>query len=85
MGQNNQYEAAIGQVGYILEPYDQTKQFATFGFGGIPRHMGSNMTSHCFPVNGDTMNPRIFGIGGILEAYRGTLPSIGLSGPTNFS
>jgi hypothetical protein len=62
MGQNNQYEAAIAQVGSIMEPYDQTKMFATFGFGGIPRHMGSNATSHCFPVNGNGMDPRIFGI-----------------------
>lgn len=47
--------------------------------------MGSNATSHCFPVNGNGMNPRILGIQGILEAYRSTLPMIGLSGPTNFA
>lgn len=85
LGANNQYEKAIYQVGQILEPYDQTRQFATFGFGGIPRHMGMNTTSHCFPLNGQPQDPRIYTIGGILETYRGTINNIGLSGPTNFA
>lgn len=58
--------------------------FATFGFGGIPRHMGLNSVSHCFPVNGSPVDPRIQGVGGVLQTYRGTLPQIGLGGPTNF-
>lgn len=84
LGGQNQYEAAIAQVGSILEPYDQARMFATFGFGGIPRHMGLNSVSHCFPVNGSPADPRIQGVGGVLQAYRGTLPQIGLGGPTNF-
>ena len=40
MGANNAYEAAIFNVGQVVEPYDSDKQFPTFGFGGIPRHLG---------------------------------------------
>jgi hypothetical protein len=53
MGPNNQYEAAIVQVGSILEPYDADRNFPTFGFGGIPTYMGTNATLHCFPLNGN--------------------------------
>lgn len=58
--------------------------FATFGFGGIPRHMGINSVSHCFPLNGNPVDPRIQGVQNIVQAYRSTLPQIGLGGPTNF-
>jgi len=54
MGPNNQYEQAISSVGSILEPYDSDKMFACFGFGGIPRHMGFNEVSHCFPLHGNS-------------------------------
>lgn len=36
LGPNNQYEAAIASVGQIVEPYDPSAMFSTFGFGGIP-------------------------------------------------
>jgi hypothetical protein len=52
----NQYEKAILAVGTVVEPYALNAQFATFGFGGIPRYMGSNQISHCFNLNG-TPNP----------------------------
>ena len=32
-GPQNQYAAAIMQVGSIIEPYDQDRMFPTFGFG----------------------------------------------------
>jgi hypothetical protein len=35
MNANNQYEAAIGSCGSILEPYDHDKNFPVFGFGGV--------------------------------------------------
>ena len=85
LGTTNQYEAAISQVGQILEAYDQSKQFPVFGFGGIPRMMGLNSVSHCFPLNGQPTNPAIPGIGGILGTYKQNLPSIGLGGPTLFA
>jgi len=40
MGPTNQYEAAIFNVGNVLEPYDNDRTFPVYGFGGIPRHMG---------------------------------------------
>lgn len=47
--------------------------------------MGVNAVSHCFPVNANPADPRIMGVQGMMRAYRETLPSIGLGGPTNFS
>ena len=49
-------------VGGIVEPYDLDRSFPVFGFGGIPRHMGINAVNHCFPINGNTQSPEIFGI-----------------------
>ena len=62
LGQNNQYEAAIFNVGQVIEPYDNDKMFPVFGFGGIPRHMGINAVSHCFAVNGNPQDPKLCGI-----------------------
>lgn len=84
LGQNNQYEAAIFQVGGVLEPYDSDKSFPFFGFGGIPRHMGINAVSHCFAMNGNPANPEICTIQNCVMTYRQTLPQIGLGGPTLF-
>ena len=85
MGPNNQYEKALGWVGSIIEPYDSDRSFPVFGFGGIPRHMVLNSTSHCFALNGNPANPDIIGIQNIIETYRGTQQQIGLSGPTYFA
>jgi len=51
IGPRNQYYTAISQVGGILEPYDSTKMFPTFGFGGVPEP--GQPVSHCFPLNGN--------------------------------
>ena len=61
LGNNNQYERAIYEVGQVVEPYDHDKSFPVFGFGGIPRHMGINGVNHCFAVNGNPSNPEIPG------------------------
>ena len=76
MGPKNQYELAITNVGQVVEPYDLDKSFPVFGFGGIPRHMGnpSPGVSHCFAMNGNATDPSIFGIQGIVDNYRSTLP-----------
>ena len=81
----NQYEAAIYQVGHILEAYDYDKSFPVFGFGGIPLFMGAQQVMHCFPLNGVNENPEVHYVQGILDLYRNTLPNIKLSGPTKFS
>ena len=85
MGPSNQYEAALWNVGSVLKPYDSDRSFPLYGFGGIPRHMGQMGVSHFFPVNGNVSNPEVFGIQGMIDAYRSTLPSISLSGPTYFA
>ena len=81
----NQYEAALLNVGSIVEPYDLDKAFPVFGFGGIPRHMGINGVSHCFAVNGNPGNPEIFGIQNIVATYKDSLSKVGLGGPTLFA
>jgi hypothetical protein len=48
-------------VGKIVEPYAMNSEFACFGFGGIPRFMGSNAVSHCFNLSGQA-DPRILGL-----------------------
>ena len=84
LGEDNQYEQAIKSVGGVIEPYDSDKLFPFYGFGGIPRHMGIDYISHCFPVNGQENNPEIKTIEGVLQTYRQTLPSIEFRGPTYF-
>lgn len=76
LGPNNPYQSALFQVGKIIEPYDHDKLFPVFGFGGIPKHMGMNTVSHCFPVNGVLANPEIAYVEGIVNTYQQTLPQI---------
>ena len=80
---NNQYLMAIDSVGRVLEPYDSDRSFPVFGFGGI--NPLSGQTSHCFPINGKPDNPEVFGVDGIIEAYKSSLRTVQLSGPTYFS
>lgn len=82
MGPNNQYEAALYNVGGIVEPYDTDRAFPVFGFGGVPPGQGT--VNHCFPINGNPAQPEIYGIENIISMYRQTLPSIRLGGPTWF-
>ncbi|TNV80072.1 hypothetical protein FGO68_gene6821 [Halteria grandinella] len=84
LGAHNQYESAILNVGSILEPYDNNRSFPVYGFGGIPRFMGLNQVSHCFPLNGNASNPEVLGTQGVMHLYRQTLQGINLSGPTYF-
>ncbi len=52
----------------MLEFYDHDKMFPCYGFGaGLPPN---NVTSHCFPLNGQPHSPEVAGVQGILEAYR---------------
>jgi hypothetical protein len=70
-------------VGRVLEHYDTDKQFPAWGFGAaLPPNGG---VSHCFALNGNPANPEVAGVQGILEAYRHTLSSVRLSGPTLFA
>ena len=77
-GSPNSYERAIWAVGGILEPYDSSKTFPVWGFGGRP--MGSHGVNHCFSLAATEVQ----GVHGILEAYHTCLQSVELSGPTLF-
>ncbi len=81
--QLNAYEAAILQVGQIVEEYDFDKRFPVIGFGGIPRFTGSTDVSHCFSLTPD--NSEVMGTRGILDAYRFAIGNSGLYGPTLFA
>ncbi len=70
-------------MGLVLESYDKDRNYPTYGFGAI-LPPASNV-SHCFPLNGNFSNPEVPGIRGILEAYRHTLSTVRLSGPTLFA
>ena len=80
----NQYTTAIRSVGDIIEDYDTDKQFPALGFGAkIPPR---NEVSHEFFLNLSTQNnPYCAGVEGLLAAYRHSLQTIELWGPTNFS
>jgi len=43
------------------------------------------MVSHDFALNGQVDQPEVQGVQGIMQAYKNTLSSIRLYGPTNFS
>jgi hypothetical protein len=53
-------------VGGVLEPYDSDRSFPVYGFGGVPKHMNENQVNHCFPINGNIMQPELVGIESIV-------------------
>ena len=80
-GPSNEYARVIESVVGILAHYDSDKRFPLFGFGAKlpPNH---TRTSHCFALNGDYFHPEVFGVPGILEAYRNALGVVTPHGPT---
>lgn len=81
----NQYTQAIRSVGTILDQYDSDKKYPFFGFGGVPKFMGTQDTRNVFPLNGDDANPEIEGIDAVIEAYNTAIQDTTLSGPTCFA
>lgn len=77
----NLYEQALFAVSDILLQYDSDKQVPLYGFGGKI----NGQTSHCFNMNFNPSDPRVFGIDGIMSAYRNSLRYVELSGPTLFA
>jgi hypothetical protein len=63
-GAFNEYQQAIVSVGEILSNYDQLRQFACYGFGGVV----NRVVSHCFALNGNPANPVVNGVQGMLDA-----------------
>ncbi|KAF4527031.1 hypothetical protein B566_EDAN001579 [Ephemera danica] len=81
--QPNAYEQAINSVVSILQDYDSDKMFPVLGFGAkLPP---DGRVSHEFFVNMSHDNPYVYGVAGVLQAYRSCLSQIQLYGPTNFS
>jgi len=76
----NEYEHAITAVGTIIEPYDAGRMFAVYGFGAKI----NDAVTHCFPLNGNSTNPEVQGVQGILSLYQYALDKIELYGPTIF-
>ncbi|OHT03805.1 Copine family protein [Tritrichomonas foetus] len=80
-GQMNQYETCINNVGSVICPYDTDQLFPVYGFGGKI----NGRVEHCFPLTFNPSNPNVQGLPGILQAYRNSLMSVQLSGPTLFA
>ena len=59
---------AIKIVGEILQYYDSNNKIPVYGFGAkiLPF---SEITSHCFALNGNIFDPETDGIEGVLEIY----------------
>ncbi|KAK8770689.1 hypothetical protein V5799_012846 [Amblyomma americanum] len=81
--QPNAYMMAIQAVGEVVQDYDYDKMFPALGFGA--RLPPDGTVSHEFFLNGHPTDPYCVGIEGVLEAYRRTLRSVQLYGPTNFA
>lgn len=77
----NEYQQAIYSVSRILEVYSKDKQFPIYGFGAKV----NGKVSHCFPLSFNEMQPKVFGIEGIMNSYAYALRNVVLYGPTNFA
>jgi len=76
------YEQAMIKSGSIISYFKPEQMLKLYGFGGIlPK---SHDVSHCFNVN-FTNNPEVQGIENMVIAYRKSLKSVKLYGPTYFS
>ena len=79
----NEYEAAMRAVGNILSNYSSDQRIPAYGFGAnLPPEW---KISHCFAMTGNPWNPFCEGVEGLIVAYKNTLNSIQLYGPTVFS
>lgn len=79
----SQYAIALQAVGEIISDYDRDNLFPAFGFGAVIPP--GNTVSHCFPLNGNAMNPYCLGIQSVMAAYSGALQAVKFHGPTNFA
>ena len=81
----NQYMASLKAVTEILNQYDSDKKYPIYGFGGIPEFMNWSHVSHCFPLNGNVVNPSLEGVEGVMAAYQDNVNNIKFMGPTHFA
>jgi len=88
----NEYQAAIHQIGTILQDYNRTKEFHMYGFGaamfGPSGAVAGKKKREFFPMgrNNDS-DGIVVGVNGLLQAYEETFqrPGFDLYGPTNFA
>ena len=59
--------------------------FPVYGFGGVPKFMGEDKVSDCFPLNGNASDPFILGLDNIIKTYKERIPDIDIGNITNFS
>ncbi|KAF7636949.1 C2 domain-containing protein [Meloidogyne graminicola] len=78
----NQYELAVRSVLEICEHYNASKYFEAFGFGA--KIIPSQNVSHLFNLNIDSKQSGVYGVKGVMDAYRSALSRVELYGPTNF-
>jgi Copine len=80
--QKTDYLEAIEAIGNVIFKYSECG-VALYGFGA---RLGPNKpVSHCFSFAHDSTDPFVFDLQSIEDAYRNTLSSIILAGPTNFA
>jgi hypothetical protein len=84
-GLMNCYEQSIVSVGEVLRPYDSDNMYPVYGFGAKIRLADGSLSpcQHCFPVYPGGLE--VYGIEGILQAYRDAKSSVSFSGPTLFA
>ncbi|XP_063689904.1 copine-1-like [Bolinopsis microptera] len=79
--EGNHYQQTWQAIGQIIQDYDADKLFPAFGFGAaLPPH---GQVSFEFALNGNADNPLCAGVPGVMESYKSSLLTVGLSGPTN--
>jgi hypothetical protein len=79
----SQYEEALAAVSDILLCYDTDKMVPIYGFGAEIKTTGQ--VSHCFPLTLQEDHVEVYGVQGVVDCYRGVMPSITFSGPTLFA
>ncbi|CAD8198403.1 unnamed protein product [Paramecium octaurelia] len=83
-GSPSQYLQAINSVVEILIHYDHDKRVPLYGFGCKPKmkNYNTNQAIHLFPMNDNPDDPEVYGLDGIVECYKKSLPQLHFDGPT---
>ena len=77
--EKNQYMSLFKGFAEIIDIYSKDNMIEAYGFGGMPK--GTLSVSHCFNMNSN-ITPFVDGIDGLVEAYKKSLSSVTLFGPT---
>ncbi|KHN80230.1 Copine-1, partial [Toxocara canis] len=80
---SNSYMTALCSVSSVIEKYNRHGRIAAFGFGA--QTPPDFRVSHLFFMNGDSRDPHVVGVDGLMNAYRSTLLAVRPYAPTDFS